>query len=79
MPLQLSHIKTPDGKRWYFSHHAKHRMKMYKIEYDDAVDLLMYGGARKAETCPDVYKVFNKRFEMVVNNKLGRIITIYVR
>jgi hypothetical protein len=82
MPMQkvmLSNIQTPDGKRWYFSHHAKQRMKLYGISYEEAVDLLMNGAAYHAQTAKDVYKVYNKRLEMVVNNELERIITIYKR
>ena len=76
---QVSTIQTPDGKRWYFSHHAKCRLRLYDIAFDEAVELLMKGDVAYAHTGAHVYKVYNKRIEMVINNKLGRIITIYKR
>jgi len=76
---QLATIRTPDGKRWYFSYHAKQRLRFYDISFDEAVELLMTGGVEYAHTGAHVYKVYNKRIEMVINNELGRIITIYKR
>ena len=80
MPMpKISHIETPDGRKWYFSYHAKQRMNLYGLSMKEAEEVLLYGGAEYAYTASNVFKVFNKRIEMVINNKLGRIITIYKR
>lgn len=77
--MEQSNIETPDGQRWYFTYHAKQRMMLYRLSYDEAKELLFHGSAEYAYTDPNVYKVYNKRVEMVVNVKLNKIITIYIR
>lgn len=77
MAPQYNSIRTPDGMRWTISYHASKRMSLYSIAYADVVDLIYNGASEFAKTAPDVYKVFNKRYEMVANIKNGRIITVY--
>lgn len=72
-------ISTPDGKRWYITYHASKRMQLYSITYEEVVDLLYHGASQYAKTDPHVYKVYNKRIELVTNIETGRIITVYTR
>ena len=76
---EFSHIETPDGDRWYLTYHAKQRMKLYGLSFEEVKELLHTGGAEYAYTDPNMHKVYNKRLEIVVNVKLNKIITIYIR
>lgn len=54
-------------------------MDLYKILHNDVAALIHYGASVYAGTAKDVFKVFDKRLEMVVNVRTGRIITVYRR
>lgn len=79
MAPKYDSIRTPDGMRWTISYHASKRMDLYSIPYEVVVDLIYNGASVYAKTAKNVYKIFNKNYEMVANVENGRIITIYKR